>query len=410
MALQNYFKNFNKSDSNSINFELHNLDLSFVNSLRRIIISEVPTVGFRTEPYTKSTIKIIKNTSSLHNEFISHRIGMIPVGFKDVDNYDPLEYKFILKIRNETSEIINVTTKDIKVMKLDTESDTYKKISEQERKSFFPPDPISKDYILINRLKPDTSGEGDGEELHIEATAVVSNGKENARWSPVSEASFNNKIDDSKKDEFLQQIKDTFREQNNGNMTTNEEKALEHRFNIFEANRLYHVNEKNEPNIFEFRIESIGILNPKTIFLKAINILEKKINDFLINLTNKNDIVTIKDSKTYQDTIDIIILNEDHTLGNIIQSHFNYYDVLNNENFSENKDNINYIGYYEPHPLDNKIVLRIGLKTEYEESKQSQMTGEEYDRVVEIKKILNNCLSKLIRLCKTLHTAFETIN
>ena len=24
--------------------------------------------------------------------------------------------------------------------------------------------------------------------------------------------------------------------------------------------------------------------------------------------------------------MDIIILNEDHTLGNIIQSHFNYYD------------------------------------------------------------------------------------
>ena len=51
-----------------------------------------------------------------------------------------------------------------------------------------------------------------------------------------------------------------------------------------------------------------------------------------------------------------------------------------------------------------------GHLTEYEESKQSQMTGEEYDRIVEIKKILNNCLSKLIRLCKTLHTAFETIN
>ena len=409
MSIQNYFKNINKLDSNTIQFEIHNLDLSLVNSLRRIIISEVPTVGFRTEPYTKSTIKIIKNTSSLHNEFISHRIGMIPIGFKDVDNYDPLEYKFILKIRNETSEIINVTTKDIKVMKLDKESDTYKQISELERNSFFPPDSISKDYILINRLKPDTSGKGDGEELHIEATAVVSNGYENARWSPVSEASFNNKIDDTKKDEILQQIKDTFKAKNDGNMTADEETALEHRFNIFEANRIYHTNDKNEPNIFEFRIESIGILNPKTIFLKALNILEKKINNFLINLKNNNDTITIKNSRALQDTIDIIILDEDHTLGNLIQSHFNYYDELNNENFSENKDNINYIGYYEPHPLDNKIILRIGLKTEYEESKKSQMTGEEYDRIVEIKKILNNCLSKLIRLCKTLNTAFETI-
>ena len=61
-------------------------------------------------------------------------------------------------------------------------------------------------------------------------------------------------------------------------------------------------------------------------------------------------------------------------MGNLNQSHFNYYDDLNNENFSEDKDNINYIGYYEPHPLDNKIVLRIGLKTEYEESIKSDDT------------------------------------
>ena len=406
---QNYFENYITLDANTIGFEIRNLDLSFVNSLRRIIMSEVPTVGFRTEPYTKSTIKIIKNTSSLHNEFISHRIGMIPVGIKDVDNYDPLQYKYILNIKNETTEIINVTTKDINVMRLDTDSDTYKQISIKERDSFFPPDPISKDYILINRLKPDTSGEGDGEELYIEATAVVSNGKENARWSPISEVSFNNKVDNLKKATVLQQIKDTFKAKNDGNMTADEEKALEHRFNIFEVDRIYHVNEKNEPNIFEFRIESIGILNPKIIFLKAINILEKKINNFLINLTNKDDAVTIKDSKTLQNTIDIIILNEDHTLGNLIQSHFNYYDELNNKNFSEDKDNINYIGYYEPHPLDNKIVLRIGLKTGYEESKKSQMADEEYDHVVEIKKILNNCLSKIIRLCKILYTAFENV-
>ena len=131
---QNYFDNYTNLDANSIGFEIRNLDLSFVNSLRRIIMSEVPTVGFRTEPYTKSTIKIIKNTSSLHNEFISHRIGMIPVGIKDIDNYYPLQYKYILNIKNETTEIINVTTKDINVMRLDTDSDTYKQIGKSPEK------------------------------------------------------------------------------------------------------------------------------------------------------------------------------------------------------------------------------------------------------------------------------------
>ena len=47
------------------------------------------------------------------------------------------------------------------------------------------------------------------------------------------------------------------------------------------------------------------------------------------------------------------ISNEDST---DYKYDLNYYDELNNENFSEDKNNINYIGYYEPHPLDNKII------------------------------------------------------
>ena len=88
--MSHYFQNITKTQ-NKLHFDIHHLDVSLVNALRRVILSEVPTVGFRTEPHTESTVKIITNSSSLHNEYISHRFGMIPIGFEYAQNYDPEE-------------------------------------------------------------------------------------------------------------------------------------------------------------------------------------------------------------------------------------------------------------------------------------------------------------------------------
>ena len=78
------FANFNKSLGEMLKFDVNNSNSSFVNCLRRIIISNIETVGFRTEDYEESDIKIIENTSSLHNEFLLHRIGLIPINIPDV--------------------------------------------------------------------------------------------------------------------------------------------------------------------------------------------------------------------------------------------------------------------------------------------------------------------------------------
>lgn len=385
MATLSYFNNV-KLDNRNLSFEINNLDVSFVNALRRIIISEVSTIGFRTEPYDKSTVKILANTSSLHNEFISHRFGMIPVGFSDVDNYNELDYKFVLNIQNTTNEIINVTTKNIDIYKRSDEGSDYILVEDDKiRDSFFPPDPISNDYILINRLKPDTTGNKNGEHLHIEATAVKSNGKENSRWSPVCDSSFNNKIDETKALTVLDSIKDEFKQKNNGNMTQEQEKAITHRFKIFEAGRHYHTNDNLEPNVFEFRIESIGIISPKNILLSAINVLKNKLNKFLENINNDNSDVIILESDTIQKSFDIHITNEDHTLGYLVQSYLTI--------FNDTDEDFNYVGYNQPHPLDNKIIIRIGL--------QNHTTDN-------LKKYLNECLNKLIILCQSTYTEFET--
>ena len=62
-----------KEPSLSIDASLQfkNYNVSLINSVRRIILSDIPNVAFK-------NVTIRKNTTLAHNEFIKHRINLIP--------------------------------------------------------------------------------------------------------------------------------------------------------------------------------------------------------------------------------------------------------------------------------------------------------------------------------------------
>ena len=339
------------SNEYDISFELHNSHPSLANAIRRIILSDVQTLGFKTEPLEESEINIIKNSSSLHNEFLLHRLGMIPVHYPNIKQFNPNRYKFILDVTNDTSQIRDITTKDIQVIDLELNDGEGGRIDSED---FFPKNPNTKEYILITKLKPNL--EGEGEKIQLEAKAMIGSGKLNSRWQPTSCAVYFNKKDDAKVREELQKFLN-LKKIEYGDSYEAKKDSLENEFNISESERYFLVDENNTPNTFVFNIESIGVIKSHLILIDSLNIINSKLIELNKNMTilkQKDSINNLEftESKTVMNAFDITIHNENHTLGFLIQTYIiSYFE----------KDLVSFIGYNNPHPLKDFIVIRISV-------------------------------------------------
>lgn len=318
------FKNYNydpKSQKNS--FDIENMDLSIANGIRRIILTEIPTIGFYGED--EPTIEIIKNTGPLHNEFMKHRIGLIPINISEniTDNYVDNDYKFELNVINNSSITINITTANF------TGSYKDKELTQKELLELFPPNPITNNNILITRLRQ-------GEHLHLIATAIKRTAKLNASFSPVSLANF-----------FFNE--DT--------------KEASKKDNILDKQRSYIKNNYGDPTSIQFQIESVNKLSYSYLFSKAIQILINKLNNIISNIDN----IYIEQVLNNSFSVNFHIENEDDTLGNVIQS------LLHNKYIRQSNKHkgmiCSYIGYICPHPLKQLMIIRITLEEQTDPEK-----------------------------------------
>jgi len=69
------------SNRYALKFELSNTELHMANALRRIIIAEVPTMAI-------DIVQVKENTSALNDEFIAHRLGLVPLVSDTVDDFE----------------------------------------------------------------------------------------------------------------------------------------------------------------------------------------------------------------------------------------------------------------------------------------------------------------------------------
>ena len=72
-----------ENNDDVLKFELTNVNVSIANSLRRIILSEIPCVVFKTARYEESKANIEINTTRMNNELIKQRLSCIPIHIKN---------------------------------------------------------------------------------------------------------------------------------------------------------------------------------------------------------------------------------------------------------------------------------------------------------------------------------------
>ena len=334
------FSNFTEKGP-KLSFVLSDVDISIVNSLRRIILSEILTVAFYFDAYDQERKDIIihKNTGVLHNEFISHRLSLIPLYFNlsEIQSFDPKRYKFVLKKKNTTTDTILVTTKDFEIFEND------KKLPDSFREHVFPACKITKDHLLITKLRANIYDPVHGEELDLECTASVGTGQEHARWCAVSQCCFFNSIDPVKEQK-------AFQEMIAGAKTPEERKRIQSSFETIHKYRHFKTDEYDEPNSFDFSIQTECGMTSREIFAKALDILTDKVKGFKDNI-EKLPMTELPNCIQFE------IKNENFTLLNVLQC------MIYNRCFRSNNNPLSYIGYYQSHPLDNTMFLKIRFES-----------------------------------------------
>ena len=59
-------------ESDFVSFRVSGVDNSFANGLRRVLLAEIPTLAI-------TLVEMSANSSVFHDEFLIHRIGLIPL-------------------------------------------------------------------------------------------------------------------------------------------------------------------------------------------------------------------------------------------------------------------------------------------------------------------------------------------
>jgi DNA-directed RNA polymerase subunit D len=244
------------------NFLVEGVDNAFINSLRRTIINDVPTMMVE-------DIFYFDNTGPVPDEVLAHRVGFVPLT-TDLDNYTLPEH-CDCNADLGCPKCRTILTMDVK--------------ADGEERTVYSGDLISidpevrpvSDKIPLSKLAP-------GQAIRFEAYAQLGRGKTHIKWSPVSQAKFNNLIELDVDEENAQTCLKQCPEgalHKEGRLKVIDIAA----FNSCDACRIHYpkeqekVKEAMRMDAFVFNLEGVGSLPPERIVTKAVNILTTKLDE-----------------------------------------------------------------------------------------------------------------------------------
>mmetsp|Transcript_19816 Transcript_19816/g.60057 ORF Transcript_19816/g.60057 Transcript_19816/m.60057 type:complete len:263 (-) Transcript_19816:63-851(-) len=180
----------------SIRFTLSDCDVSIANTLRRVMIAEVPTLAI-------DIVEFEDNNSGIMDEFLAHRLGLVPLRFDgdlaremafphecDCDDEDEcdrctvwldlnVDYESLQAPRDEDLRGTSVAVTSRQLISRNERVQPAHFASAEEEDAFGQDD----QGITIARLQV-------GQRLRLRAKATKGIAKEHAKWSPVCTATY----------------------------------------------------------------------------------------------------------------------------------------------------------------------------------------------------------------------------
>ncbi|KAJ3480226.1 hypothetical protein NLI96_g8500 [Meripilus lineatus] len=259
-----------------VNFVLENVDLAVANSFRRAMMADIPTIAI-------DLVEIEANTTVLPDEFIAHRLGMIPLvstncdeairNTRDCSCLDGCRYctiDLILRVACEEG-IMEVTSNHLEIgpPRIVDQEEVGEELSKRTPSFGMP---VGKNEpgvnpVLICKMRK-------GQELRIRCVAKKGIAKEHAKWSPCSAVAFeydpHNKLRHTTY-WFEKDIKTEWPLSENA-----KEEEPEREDEPFDFNA--------KPNKFYMEVETDGSLGAQEVVLKGLQEMQTKLANLILGL------------------------------------------------------------------------------------------------------------------------------
>jgi DNA-directed RNA polymerase subunit L len=322
-----------KNNGDVLTFTLSNVNVSVANALRRTVISDIPSIVFRTAPYEQCKAKIEVNTTRLNNEILKQRLSCVPIHMQTLKSDAPYKnYQLEIDVKNDTDATIYVTTKDFVVR----DKQANQIISGSE---LFPPNDKGQ-YIDFVRLRPKISDEIPGEHLKLTCDFDLGTAKESGMFSQVSTCAYGNTPDKQAADQALAKKVVDWKTNPNADIDFESKNWL-----LLDGLRYF------VPDSYDFTIQTIGVYTNIELVQLGCDVIIKRLQSLA------GGEFEIKPAEnTLKNSYDVILKDDDYTIGKTLEW------FLHSKYFLSESKTLTYCGFKKFHPHDHDSTIRLAYK------------------------------------------------